>query len=97
MMEDFNEYAKHAESDNRNGAGGLNGDLFKTVSELSKKFDGKNGNDLLKAVYAEAERGKRNGTLTNEELDGFAEKLAPILDEKKRSLLKKVIAELKKI
>ena len=61
------------------------------------KFDGKNGNDLLRAVYAEAERGKKNGTLSNADLDKFAATLSPLLDEKKMALLKKVVADLKKI
>ena len=96
-MQDFNEYAKNAENFKTTGAGGFDGDLFKTVTETAKKFDGKNGNDILKAIYAEAERGKKNGTLSNADLDNFAAALAPMLDDKKKSLLKKVIAELKKI
>ena len=93
-MQDFNEYANNPE--NFNGRG-TNGELFRTVSDLAKKFDGKNGNDLLRAVYAEAERGKKNGTLSNADLDKFAATLSPLLDEKKRALLKKVVADLKKI
>lgn len=93
-MQDFNEYANNPENFNERGT---NGDLFRTVSDLAKKFDGKNGNDLLRAVYAEAERGKKNGTLSNADLDKFAVTLSPLLDEKKRALLKKVVADLKKI
>ena len=93
-MQDFNEYANNPENFDERGT---NGDLFRTVSDLAKKFDGKNGNDLLRAVYAEAERGKKNGTLSNADLDKFAATLSPLLDEKKRALLKKVVADLKKI
>ena len=90
-MQDFNEYANNPENFNERGT---NGDLFRTVSDLAKKFD---GNDLLRAVYAEAERGKKNGTLSNADLDKFAATLSPLLDEKKMALLKKVVADLKKI
>lgn len=93
-MQDFNEYANNPENFDERGT---NGDLFRTVSDLAKKFDGKNGNDLLRAVYAEAERGKKNGTLSNADLDKFAATLSPLLDEKKMALLKKVVADLKKI
>ena len=93
-MQDFNEYANNPENFKERGT---NGDLFRTVSDLAKKFDGKNGNDLLRAVYAEAERGKKNGTLSNADLDKFAATLSPLLDEKKMALLKKVVADLKKI
>ncbi len=94
-MRDFSEYAANEGEKGKNN--GFNGDLFSFVSETAKKFDGKNGNELLKAVYAEAERGKKNGTLTNADLDNFAATLSPMLDDKKKALLKKVVAELKRI
>ena len=72
-------------------------DLFKLVTMLAQKYDGKNQNELLKAVYQEAEKGKRNGTLTNEQIDTFVAVLSPVLDDKKRKLLKKIANELKKI
>ena len=66
-MEDFFDYAN---SQNSNPE--LNQDFVNLVSSLSGKFDGKNQNELLKAIYEQAEKGKRNGTLTNAEIDGFA-------------------------
>ena len=78
-----------------NQSGGLN--LVELVTALSQKFDGKNQNELLKAVYQEAEKGKRNGTLTNAQLDGFESMLSAVLDDKKRKLLHRVVKELKKI
>ena len=35
-MQDFNEYAKNADNFKTAGAGGFNGDLFKTVTETAK-------------------------------------------------------------
>lgn len=81
-----------------NGANNGNGlDLVKLMTALSQKFDGKNQNELLRAIYEEAEKGKRNGTLTNEQLDYFESMLCAVLDDKKRKLLKRIIKELKKI
>lgn len=81
-----------------NGQNNGNGlDLVKLMTALSQKFDGKSQNDLLRAVYEEAEKGKRNGTLTNEQLDYFENMLSVVLDDKKRKLLKRIIKELKKI
>ena len=59
---------------NSNGTQGV--DLFKMVTELSQKFDGKSQNELLKAIYVEAERNKRNGTLTNDQIDTFVSLLS---------------------
>ena len=95
-MEDFNNYAKNAGKNSdttKKGTGGL----FETVTKIAKDFDGKNQNDLLRAIYREAEKGKRAGTLSNAEIDGFVTLLSPALDDRKRKYLRKIAEELKKI
>ncbi len=91
-MQDFNEFSKNNDGNNKG-----NSDLYDLVKNISSKFDGKSQNDLLKAIYEEALKGKKNGTLTNEQIDNFKTMLYPLLDEKKRKILVKVIEELKKI
>ncbi len=89
-MEDFNDYANNSEEfQDKN--------LFNLVNSIAAKYDGKSQNELLAAIYKEAQKGKRAGTLTNTEIDNFAKMLSPLLDDKKRSLLYKVVDELKKI
>ena len=95
-MEDFNNYAKNAGKNSDKTKTGAKG-LFETVTKIAKDFDGKNQNDLLRAIYSEAEKGKRAGTLTNAEIDGFVTLLSPALDDKKRKYLRKIAEELKKI
>ena len=72
-------------------------DLLKLVTSLAQKFDGKEQTELLRAIYEEAEKGKRNGTLNNAQLDTFESVLRPVLDDKKRKVLHKIVCELKKI
>ena len=72
-------------------------DLFKKVMEIAQKYEGKSANELLKAIYEEAEKGKKNGTLTNDEIDAFSLMLSPFLDQQKRKILEKIVTELKKI
>lgn len=86
-MDDFNKNSNNQEQM----------DLFKLVTELSQKFDGKSQVELLKAIYVEAEKGKRQGTLTNEQIDTFESVLGPALDAKKRKILHRIAQELKKI
>ena len=90
-MQDFNDYSKNF-NENLN-----EGDIAELVKRLSQRFDGKSQNDLLKAIYEEALRGKKNGTLTNEQIDNFQRILSPMLDDKKRKMLNKVVEEIKKI
>lgn len=95
-MEDFNSFAGNSEGFNNNG-NNANQNIFDLVNELSAKFDGKNTNELLSAIYKEAKKGKQNGTLKNSDIDNFAAAIAPFLDEKKAKLLQKVVADLKRI
>ena len=72
-------------------------DFEEQAKKLSRQYDGKSENDIMRAIYAQALEGKRNGTLTNEQIDAFASQLAPMLDGVKRKKLQKIVAELKKI
>ena len=90
-MQDFNEYV----NSNNNNSNPSN--FTDMVKNLANSFDGKPTSELLKAIYEQAKKGKREGTLTNAEIDRFATSLAPLLDEKQRALLNKVIKELKNL
>ena len=90
-MEDFNSFAKDSNTNTNPD------DISQMVSSIANKFEGKTTNDLLAEIYKQAERGKRNGTLTNAQLENFAKTLAPALDDKKRKYLYKIVEQLKKI
>lgn len=93
-MQDFNEYVKNGGDEIPEG---LDENVFNMVSSLASKFDGKSQNELLMAIYNEAKKGKKQGTLSNADIDNFAAMLSPMLDDKKRKMLNKVVNELKKI
>ncbi len=91
-MNDFNEYASKQQNSTSD-----NGNLFDLINSIAKKYDGKSQNELLMAIYKEATKRKRAGTLSNQELEGFKNVLSPLLDDKKRAILNKIVEELKKI
>lgn len=64
---------------------------------LGKAMSGKSEGQILQTILAEAERGKREGTLTNADLDNFYNALSPLLDGMKRKKLKEVITRLKNL
>lgn len=72
-------------------------DWLKEAEEVLKAHGGKGDTALLKEIYARAVEGKRNGTLTNEQIDAFYEQFAPMLDGFKRIRLKKLVEELKRM
>ncbi len=69
-------------------------DLAKT---LARALEGKGESDILRAIYKEAERSKRAGTLSDAELDNFCAAVAPMLDAAKRKKLEQIVEKLKKI
>ena len=96
-MQDFNGYVNDGKG--RDFTGGNNGasDIEKLVKALAGKFDGKSQAELIKAIYDQAKQGKERGTLSNRDIDNFAAMLSPVLDDKKRKMLNKIVEELKKI
>ena len=95
-MQDFNDYVNNNQQVN-DIPEGLDQNVVNMVSSLAQRFDGKSQNELLMAIYNEAKKGKQNGTLSNADIDNFAMMLSPMLDDKKRKMLNKVVSELKKI
>ncbi len=96
-MQDFNDYVKNGGSTSGINTDGVDPNILNMVTSLANRFDGKNQNELLMAIYEEAKKGKRQGTLSNADIDNFAKMLSPMLDDKKRKMLNKVVHELKKI
>ena len=94
-MRDFNDYVNGAS--NESETSGIPNNLSNLVNSLAGKFDGKSQNDLIRAIYSEAKKGKQNGTLTNADIDNFATTLAPLLDKNKQKMLYKIVEELKRI
>ncbi len=64
---------------------------------LAKAFEGKSEGQIWQTIIAQAEEGKKNGTLTNADLDNFYKALSPLLDGFKRQKLKNIIMRLKAI
>ncbi len=91
-MEDFNTYANNAKEELNNE----NPDLTKTVMDLVTKYNGASEKELLSAIYKEAEKSRKRGTLSDTEIDNFVKMLSPMLDDKKRKKLICVANELKK-
>lgn len=109
-MKDFKSYAQNGNNTNTGGtnnndtaASGANnqsGNLNQTVNMaamLAKAFNGKSEGQILQTIIAQAEQGKREGTLTNADLDNFYNTLAPLLDGFKRQKLRQIIQKLKSI
>ncbi len=100
-MKDFKSYSdEQPDKKPANNAASGKSDVNSAVElakALSKTMNGKSETQILHTILAEAERGKREGTLTNADLDNFYNALSPLVDGFKRKKLKEVIMRLKSI
>lgn len=72
-------------------------DLSRMVKDAIAEYGSKGEGELVKAIYARALEGKRNGTLTNEQLDAFCEQISPLLDGTRRKKLVQIVEKLKRM
>ena len=93
-MKDFKSYNPNDNDKKSDETLNSSMDFAKTVASA---MNGKSEAQIWRTILAEAERGKRAGTLTNEDIDNFAASVMPLLDGYKRKKLKEVIAKLKEI
>lgn len=100
-MKDFKSYNPNGyNNESGDGATGDAGDINSTVefaSAVAKAMNGKSESQLIRTIVAEAERGKREGRLTNADLDNFYNTVAPMVDGAKRKKLKEIISKLKSL
>lgn len=92
-MKDFNSYTPDGDYDK----GFEKTDVAKMATQMMGSFNGKSEADLMKAIYKEAEKNRKAGTLSDADLDNFYNTLSPMLDAQKRKKLAAVIKKLKEM
>lgn len=83
-MDDFASYSEKKD-----------GDWTQEAQKIAARCNGRNEGEITKEIFSRAAEGKRNGTLTNEQIDLFYSQFAPMLDGAKRKRLKKLVEQLK--
>lgn len=96
-MKDFKSYSNDQNDSGKNVPPKDYNSTVELAKMISKAMNGKSEGQILHTIISEAERGKRDGSLTNEDLDNFYNTLYPMLDGFKRRKLKEVITRLKSI
>ena len=94
-MKDFNSYKGEENIGTSSGSGTGTVDPFELFSKLSREYEGKSSDEMIRAILKEAEKGRKNGTLSDSDIDNFASAVAPLLNDKQRKMLKLVVTRLK--
>ena len=89
-MKDFSEFTPQ-EKKETNGSGDINSQFMKFASA----YEGKSVDEVMSAILAEAEKGKKNGTLTDADVDKFASTVSPFLTDKQRKMLNVIVKKIK--
>ncbi len=93
-MKSYKEYQRRESAEGTERETASAEELIKRLAEAN---NGKSNIGMLKNILAEAEKSKRAGTLTNEEIDRFYESFSPMLNGLQRKQLRAVVEKLKEI
>lgn len=86
-MRDFNNYSTGSKSPK---------DTMDAIKNFAGKYEGASENELISEIMKEAEKGRRNGTLSDSDIDRFKNMLEPMLNSAQKQKLHKVIEKIKK-
>ena len=87
-MKDFNNYQKPTQKSNA--------DAMEAIKNFASKYEGASENQLISEILKEAEKGRRNGTLSDSDIDRFSSMIEPMLNGEQRAKLKKIVNVIKK-
>lgn len=87
-MRDFNNYQKNTDKSQA--------DAMNAIKNFAGKYEGASESELLSEIMKEAEKGRRNGTLTDSDIDRFKSMLEPMLNSSQRAKLNKIVDKIKK-
>ena len=101
LMRDFNDFKTCDAAGIGNNGGdkaaiSMNGSIAEQFSALASAYEGKNADEIMKAILTEAERGRKNGTLSDDDIDNFAALVLPMINPEQQKTLEKVVKRLKK-
>jgi len=92
-LKDFTSYLNNGEceKDKEN----LDSDTLGMFRTLADKYEGVTEDEMIKNIFAEAEKNRKAGKLNDAEIDNFVNIITPFLDSKQKKLLEKVVTKLK--
>ena len=94
-MKDFNSYLNSNEQKGRGQPNDL--DAKTLLGELAGKYEGASEEEIISAIIEEAEKSRRNGTLSDADIDAFAQSVYPMLNASQQRKLQKVVKFLKRM
>ena len=84
-MRDFNDFKTRDAAGIGNNGGDkaaidMNGNIAEQFSALASAYEGKNADEIMKAILTEAERGRKNGTLSDDDINPLMQKILAVCE-----------------
>lgn len=89
-MKDFSRY-----EGKKKEKGNPESDVFGRFASFAARYEGKSGDELVRAIVKEAEEGRKRGTLTDEKIDEFCRTIEPFLNVNQKKILGSVVKKIK--
>ena len=96
-MKSFKEYANTTPSNENTIESGVTQNAGELAEKLANAYNGKSDAEMWKSILAEAEKSKRAGTLSNQEIEAFYQNFSPMLSGFQRKRLREIVDKLKNI
>jgi len=72
-------------------------DWERELNTIASRYSGKSEGEIIREIFSRAAQGKKDGTLTNEQIDAFYARFASMLDVTKQKKLQKLVDRLKEM
>lgn len=97
-MSNFKEYASTRKQSNQNGENQkqeIPKNAFEMLKNIASTYEGASKQDLISAIISEATKSRKNGTLTDAEIENFVKTISPMLNASQKTMLDGVIKTIK--
>ena len=95
-MKTFKQYASNKGTQETQGEY-VPTDAERLTKQIASAYNGKSNADMWRNIVEEAEKSRKAGTLSDEEIDAFYLAFSPMLDSGQHKKLKSIVEKLKKI
>ncbi len=91
----FSDYKQNSSNKKQTNNQKMDKNAERLLRNFVKDYEGKSQSDIVSEIVKVAEKNRREGKLSDGDLDNFADMLRPMLDETQRSELDLIIKKLK--
>lgn len=91
----FSDYKNSSKSKTEENMGNLDKNQRRFLQNFLKNYEGKNKSDVMAEIIKVAEKQRRDGNLSDGDLDNFSDMLFPMLNDAQRKELTEIILTLK--